>query len=105
MTKRATPSTSDIEQFLSNPGAVFSHPEQVLAHADLSDPQKIEILRRWAYDANEESVAVEEGMPGGEADLLQSILRSLNQLVGEVDVDHVGPTKQHGIPRSAVKPG
>jgi hypothetical protein len=43
-------------------------------------------------------------MPGGESDTLRRILLALDQLCDGVDVDRVGPTKQHGIPRSAVEP-
>jgi len=42
-------------------------------------------------------------MPNGESDLLRRILLALNQFGGGTDVEHVGPTKQHGIPRSAVE--
>jgi hypothetical protein len=65
--------------------------------------QNIEILRRWEYDASEACVATEEGMPDGESDLLRRILLALEQLSAEIDLDQVGPTKQHGIPRSAVR--
>ncbi|MFZ1413909.1 MAG: hypothetical protein WAS73_04925 [Defluviicoccus sp.] len=75
----------------------------MLAHDGLSQQQKIEILRRWEYYASEISVAVEEGMRGDNGDLLQRILLALNQLSGGVDVERVGPSKQHGIPRSAIK--
>jgi hypothetical protein len=94
----------DIDQALLDPGSIFASPEALLLHDGLSDQQKIEVLRRWAYDISEISVAVEEGMPDGDGDLLQCIMVALNQLTGSVDVEHVGPTKQHGIPRSAIKP-
>ena len=75
----------------------------MLAHDGLSQQQKIEILWLWEYYASEISVAVEEGMRGDNGDLLQRILLALNQLSGGVDVEGVGPSKQHGIPRSAIK--
>jgi hypothetical protein len=95
--------TVDMDQALLDPGSVFATPEELLAQDDLSQQQKIEILRRWEYDASEIAVAEEEGMPGENGDLLQRILLALNQLTGGVDVEHVGPSKQHGIPRSAIK--
>ena len=97
------PPTVDLEQALLDPGSVFAMPEAIIADGSLSKRQKIEILRRWAYDASENCVAVEEGMPGGESDLLRRILLALDTLSDGIDVEHVGPTKQHGIPRSAVK--
>ena len=92
-----------MEQALLDPGSVFSSPEALLDHAALSREQKIEILRRWEYDAAEVAVAVEEGMPNGEDDLLRQILLALGRLAGGVDPEKVAPTKQHGLPRSAVK--
>jgi hypothetical protein len=93
----------NMEQTLLDPASVFATPEAVLVCESLSKAQKIEILRRWAYDASENGVATEEGMPNGESDLLHCILVALDRLAGEIDVEQVGPTKQHGIPRSAVK--
>lgn len=98
------PATSvDIDQALLDPGSVFASPEAILANDGLSMQQKVEILRRWEYDASETCVATEEGMPDGESDLLRRILLALDQLSTDIDLDQVGPTKQHGIPRSAVK--
>jgi hypothetical protein len=104
MTDAERPTTVDMDQALLDPGSVFATPEALLLHDGLTKQQKIEILRRWEYDASETCVAVEEGMPDGESDLLRRILLALDQLTGGIDVEHVGPTKQHGIPRSAVKP-
>ena len=94
----------DLEQALLDPGSVFAGPEEVLRHATLAPEQKIEILRRWEYDAAEADVATEEGMPGGDDDLLRRILLALEALGAAIDVEETGPTKQHGLPRSAVKP-
>lgn len=93
----------DYEQALLDPSSVFGRPEDVLAHLALSREQKIEILRRWTYDASEDCVATEEGMPDGNGDLLRRILVALDFLV-DVDMEHSGPNKQHGILRSSVKP-
>lgn len=97
------PLTIDMEQALLDPGSVFESPEALLGNAALTQEQKIELLRRWAYDASEICVALEEGMPDGESDLLRRILLALDQLTGGIDTEQGGPTKQHGIPRSAVK--
>ena len=97
------PTTVNLEQALLDPGSVFDTPEALLLDGSLSRQQKTEILRRWAYDASESSVAVEEGMPDDGSDLLRRVLLGLNQLTGGVDVEKGGPTKHHGIPRSAIK--
>jgi hypothetical protein len=93
----------DIDKALLDPGSVFATPEALLLHDGLSDQQKIEILRRWAYDISEISVAVEEGMPDGDGDLLQRILLSLDQLAGGINMERLTPTKQHGITQAAIK--
>jgi hypothetical protein len=96
------PSTLDIQRALLDPPSVFATPEAVLAHPDLTPAQKIEILRRWAYDAADVSVAIEEGMPGAEETLLRRITLALQQLAGPLDLDRAGPSKQHGLTRGAV---
>ncbi|MEA3179455.1 MAG: hypothetical protein QOI59_2978 [Gammaproteobacteria bacterium] len=52
----------DYEQALSDPSTRFSQPEAVLKEFGLTREQKIEILRRWAYDESEIAGAEEEGM-------------------------------------------
>jgi hypothetical protein len=91
-----------LEQALMDPGGVFDAPADVLSNATLTDEQKVEILRIWAYDASENGVALEEGMRGEESDLLRRILLALDQLSADVDLTRTSSTKQHGIPRSAV---
>ncbi len=93
--------TVDMQKALLDPGSVFASPEDVVRHETLTRDQKIEILRRWEYDAAEIAVADEEGMPDGEnGDLLRRILLALDQVSDGVDMEHVGPTKQHGLPKS-----
>jgi hypothetical protein len=59
---------------------VFRTPEQVLERDDLALEQKAAILQRWAYDARELGVAEDEGMRDGEPDVLDRVLRTLDQL-------------------------
>jgi hypothetical protein len=87
----------DLEIALLDPGSVFSDPEELRDHRDLTREQKIELLRRWAYDASELAVAEEEGMVGGELSQLSRILAVLDDLTGGFDVEHSPPTKQEGI--------
>ncbi|MBR0683417.1 hypothetical protein GXW74_23225 [Roseomonas eburnea] len=94
----------DLERALLDPPAVFGTPEAVLAHPALTPEEKIEILRRWEYDAADVAVAIEEGMPGGDETLLRRITLALQQLAGPLDLDRTGPSKQHGLPRAAVTP-
>ena len=92
-------SPSEIEAAMASPASVFGSPEEVLEHPELTAEQKIEILRRWQYDAVELDVAVEEGMPGDDHPLLRRIMLALGTLTGPIDLEHLGPNKQHGLPR------
>ncbi len=103
MTEADKPEPVDLDKAMLDPGSVFASPEVLLQHDSLTTDQKIEILRRWAYDASEVCVAVEEGMPDGESDLLRRIMLALTRLAGDIDLERTGPSKQHGIPRSALK--
>jgi hypothetical protein len=87
----------DLEQALLDPGAVFVSPEALRDHAGLTRAQKIELLRRWAYDASELAVAEEEGMQNGEDTPLARVLSVLHELTGGFDVEHSPPTKQEGV--------
>jgi hypothetical protein len=92
----------ELEKALADPASVFAEPEDVVVTSGLTDEQKIEILRRWEFNASEESVALEEGMPGEESDMLRRILMALGKLTGRLDVSHTGPAKNHGLPSSAI---
>jgi hypothetical protein len=88
----------NLELALLDPAAVFATPEQVRDCADLTRDQRVEILRRWSYDASELTVAIEEGMPdAGKNDLQRRILLALAALADDVDLERTAPTKQHGL--------
>ncbi|MEJ2392394.1 MAG: hypothetical protein P8019_13490 [Gammaproteobacteria bacterium] len=94
-----TDSTDEInlEQARLDPGSLFASPEALRDHAGLTQAQKIELLRRWAYDASELAVAEEEGMNGGEPSILARVLSVLDELADGYDVEHSPPTKQEGV--------
>ena len=94
----------DLDKAKFNPASVFGSPEEVVGHPGLGSLDKIEILRRWQYDAAELAVAEEEGMKkNNNSDLLQRISVALDQLTGGFDVERGGPTKHGGLPKSSVK--
>lgn len=93
----------DYDAAILDPASVFACPEDVLEIASLAREQKIEILRRWEYDAGEVAVAQEEGMIADEPSLVQRIVVALNTLVGSVDMEGTPPTKFGGIPRNRIK--
>ena len=88
----------DFEKALLNPAAVFRTPEEVLESGDLTREQKVEILRRWKFDAHAIEVAEEENMGSGQtSDLLSRILNGLHALDAAPDLEHSPPTKQGGV--------
>mgnify|MGYP003700600449 FL=1 len=86
----------DYQRALLDPESVFAQPEDVLTSDSLTREQKIEVLRRWSYDASEVAVAEEEGMKDGPP-MVHRVIRALDRLTGGVDVEHSAPTKQKGF--------
>jgi hypothetical protein len=88
----------DIDKALLNPASVFKTPEEVLKSDELSRKEKIEILRRWEYDARELQVAEEENMIGTNADILGQIMRALLQLDEKSEVERLerSPSSKQG---------
>lgn len=70
----------DLDRAMLVPASVFKTPDEVLQSEELSREQKIDILRRWEYDARELEVAEEENMLGSNSDILDQILRALLKL-------------------------
>ncbi|HKJ71442.1 MAG TPA: hypothetical protein VKA55_06785 [Gammaproteobacteria bacterium] len=70
----------DLERARLDPGAVFGTPEALRDHPDVSRADKLDLLRRWEYDARELSTAESEGMGGGEGSLLDRIDAVLAEL-------------------------
>lgn len=86
-----------IEDILLDPASFYAAPREVLVDEALTEEQKLKILSNWEYNASEEAVALEEGMPGEETGTLREILVALEEIVGPIDAEHTGPTKQHGL--------
>ncbi len=84
----------DLKRARLDPAAVFPTPEAVVEHPGLTREQKIDILKRWKYDACELEVAEDENMGGGEPSMLEGVLRALAALGAQSDLEHASPTKQ-----------
>ena len=88
----------DLSKAIWDPAAVFCGPEDVLQRAELTRAQKIEILRRWKFDALELQVAEEENMGSGQpSDILDRVLQALHALNAGPDSAHSPPTKHGGV--------
>jgi len=84
----------DLDHALLDPAAEFATPDDVVGAAQLSREQKIEILRRWAYDARELAVAEEEGMSAGASPgNLDAVVAALTRLSGSVAGEPGAPAK------------
>ena len=92
-----------LKKALLDPPSVFLTPAAVMSDETLNTAQKVEILRRWEYDACEVSVAEDEGMPARNGETLQQILNALQDLAGEMNTNETPPTKQGGLSRDALK--
>ncbi len=84
----------DLKKAMLDPARVFKEPQNVVACEELTRAQKIEILRRWEYDARQLEVAEEEaGMEVRRPEMFELILQALRRLDFERDTEHSPPTK------------
>ena len=71
----------DLRKAMLNPALVFLGPEDVLQRSELTRVEKIEILRRWKFDALQLQVAEEENMGSEQpSDILDRVLQALHAL-------------------------
>ncbi len=85
---------TDIKKAMLDPTQVFADPSEVVSDVDLTHDQKIEILRRWEYDAHELEVAEEEaGMNVIDPGMFDRVVQALHTLGAERDTEHTPPTK------------
>ncbi len=84
----------DVKKAMLDPTMVFKDPNEVVASDELTRDLKIEILRRWEYDAHQLEVAEEEaGMGVRRPEILDQVIQALHTLGGERDTEHTPPTK------------
>ena len=84
----------DVNMAMLDPTMVFKDPKDVVANGELTRDQKIEILRRWEYDARELEVAEEEaGMAVLCPDMFDRVVQALHTLGAKRDTEHTPPTK------------
>lgn len=97
MTGKTQVEMSRFKRALLDPSRVFDTPNDIINDESLTRNQKIEILRRWEYDARELQVAEEENMQGTNGKLLDEILKAIHELKAEEEFKHFAPTKQGGV--------
>ncbi len=84
----------DVNKAMLDPTKLFKEPKDVVASNELTRNQKIEILRRWEYDARALEVAEEEaGMAVLSPEMFDRVVQALHTLGAERDTEHSPPTK------------
>ncbi|MFZ2314746.1 MAG: hypothetical protein WAW86_03665 [Gammaproteobacteria bacterium] len=79
-----------------HPQAFFKAPHDVMLANDLSRSEKIDVLKQWAYDEREMSVAEEENMPALDKERV-SVLGEIQETLIELEYSNgCAPTKQGG---------
>ena len=73
----------NLQQALDNPSSCFATPADVVRSSELSHSEKVQILRRWEYEARLLEVAQEENMTGGSTSRLADVLDALHSLGAE----------------------
>lgn len=85
----------DYQSKASDPSSAYKNPNEVLQDDDVDKDQKMKILQQWELDARELQVAAEEGMAGGESDMLRQVRAALLTL-GETGETQCSPSKLGG---------
>jgi hypothetical protein len=70
----------DFERATADPAASFGSPAEVLEDRRFSELERLEVLKRWALDADLLAIAELEGMAGGEPAMLGRVLAALHEL-------------------------
>ena len=84
----------DVTKAMLDPTMVFKEPKDVVASNELTRNQKIEILHRWKYDAQQLEVAEDEaGMAVRRPEMFDRVVQALHMLDLERDTEHTPPTK------------
>lgn len=77
---------AELSKILRDPTRVFRQPEEVLLHPELDREAKIAILRWWERH-DREALARESQKPDGESLRLTRIIRALNALLHDRNLD------------------
>jgi len=84
----------DVTKAMLDPSKVFNEPNDVVASNEITREQKIEILRRWEFDARALEVAEDEaGTAVLGPEMFDRVVQALHTLGAERDTEHSPPTK------------
>jgi hypothetical protein len=88
----------DVNEALQSPATVFAKPSDVVNHPGLNVETKFKVLDQWERDARALAVAEEEGMSGGEENMLGRVRRAIRELNARADpqAHPLGPGSKFG---------
>ena len=90
----------ELDKAISDPAAVFTAPEDVVLDTRLNLSEKLEVLKRWAHDADLLAVAESEGMGGGEPAMQSRVLKALGEIEQQLAPDGApAPRKEERLGR------
>lgn len=78
MTEKRNPK---FEEAMADPRGAFGSPYEVVGHTEYSLDEKNKILESWRTDEEELISAADEGMEGGEKNMLPDVLDAMRLLV------------------------
>jgi hypothetical protein len=92
---------AQFDSAMTDVSKMFAHPQEILSAEDLSQEQKVKLLRQWELDLRENLVASEENMTapnpeGQSAELLRGVRRALIDLGADHTDEKAAPNKTGG---------
>lgn len=97
-----TMNNARFEEAITDVAKVYAHPTEIVEAGNLSQQQKVKLLRQWEFDLRENLVASEENMTatlpeGHSAELLRGVRKALISLGAADHKDETAaPTKTGG---------
>lgn len=71
------------EEVLRDPTSSFDVPDEVVVSEEFTTSQKLEILKRWEFDAQRLQESADEAMAGGERSQLAEVQECIRKLTSE----------------------
>jgi hypothetical protein len=92
---------TQFDESLTDVSKSFAHPKEIVGAENLSQQQKVKLLRQWEFDLRENLVASEENMTaatpeGHSAELLRHVRSALIGLGADHADESSAPTKTGG---------
>jgi hypothetical protein len=90
------------DEALTDVAKIYAHPGDIVTAGELSEKQKVKLLRQWEFDLRENLVASEENMTaptlpeGQSAELLREVRKALMALGADHTDETAAPTKTGG---------